>query len=83
MLIKVKDTKGKIIDINVKPTDTILNIKEAVREIEGYLLGRQILVSYRQILTDSSTVDDYLLTEGSVIHLVLRCGCVRCRSGYL
>ena len=35
MLIKVQTLTAKNIEINVKPTDTILNIKEAVQKIEG------------------------------------------------
>ena len=41
MLIKVLANTGKIININVNPTDTILNIKEALKEIEGIPLDQQ------------------------------------------
>ena len=41
MLIKVLANTGKIININVNPTDTILNIKEALEEIEGIPLDQQ------------------------------------------
>ena len=76
MLIKVQTRTGKNIDINVKPTDTILNIKEFLEEIEGFHLDQQRFVAYGQILTDWFTVEECFLTEGCVIHLV-----VCCRSG--
>ena len=69
MLIKVLANTGKIIDINVKPTDTILNIKEPVEEIEGIPPDQQIFVVYGRELTDCFTVEDCFLTEGSVIAL--------------
>ena len=58
MLIKVQTWTGKIIDINVKPTDTILNIKEAVQKIEGYPIARQRIISHphHKILTDCFSV---------------------------
>ena len=75
MLIKVQTLTGKNIDINVRPTDTILSIKETVEEIEGIHPAQLRFGVYGTQLTDCFTVEDCLLTEGSVIHLVLHCRC--------
>ena len=84
MLIKVRTPTGKIVDINVKPTDTILNIKEAVQEIEVHHISRQRLVSHqKRVLTDCLTVEGCKLTEGSVIYFIRRWGCSRCSSGHV
>ena len=77
MLIKVQTLTGKNIDIeNVKPTDTIHNIKEAVERIEGisadqqdfvkYGIDQQKFVSYVSVLADCQIVEECCLSDGSV-----------------
>ena len=73
MLIKVQTLTGKNIDIeNVKPTDTIRSIKEAVERIEGisadqqdfvkYGIDQQKFDSYVSVLADCQIVEECCLT---------------------
>ena len=88
MLIKVQTLTGENIDIeNVKPTDTIRSIKEAVERIEGISADYQKFVAHGQELTDCQIAEECCLTDGIVICLVLKprschtCGescCGRC-----
>ena len=73
MLIKVQTLTGENIDIeNVKPTDTIRTIKEAVERIEGPPPDQQIFVAHGQELTDCQTAEECCLTDGIIIQLVIR-----------
>ena len=71
MLIMVQTLTGKGVEINIQPTDTVLRIKELFEEKEGIPPPQQRFVMRGRILEDCETVNECLLSEGSVIHLVL------------
>eukprot|EP00795_Rhopilema_esculentum_P001488 gene1488-15923_t len=63
MLIKVKTLTGKEIEIDIEPNDKVERIKERVEEKEGIPPAQQ--------RNDEKTAQDYKVTGGSVLHLVL------------
>merc|ERR1712226_1542549 len=71
MLIKVKTLTGKEIEIDIEPTDLIVRIKERVEEKEGIPPMQQRLIFSGKQMTDEKTAQDYKVTGGSVLHLVL------------
>ena len=62
---------------NFEPTDTILQIKQALQEKEGIEIPMIRLIFGGKQLVDESKISDYNLEAGSTIHMVLqlRGGC--------
>ena len=62
---------------NFEPTDTILQIKQALQEKEGIEIPMIRLIFGGKQLVDESKISDYKLEAGSTIHMVLqlRGGC--------
>ncbi|CAF0884493.1 unnamed protein product [Didymodactylos carnosus] len=71
MLIKVKTLTGKEIEVDVEPQDKIERIKERVEEKEGIPPPQQRLIFSGKQMNDEKTVQDYAVTAGCVLHLVL------------
>ena len=71
MLIKVKTLIGKEIEIDIEPTDKVERIKEQVEEKEGIPPPQQRLIFAGKQRNDEKTAQDYKVTGGSVLHLVL------------
>ena len=71
MLIKVKTLNGKEIELDIEPNDKVKRIKECVEEREGIPLPQQRLIFGGKQMNDEQTAQDYKVTEGSVLHLVL------------
>ncbi|KAI9598413.1 neddylin [Syncephalis fuscata] len=71
MLIKVKTLTGKEIEIDVETSDKITRVKERVEEKEGIPPIQQRLIYGGKQMSDEKTLDDYKITGGSVLHLVL------------
>ncbi|CAN6288909.1 unnamed protein product [Urochloa humidicola] len=69
--IKVKTLSGRVIDVDVEPTDLVGRIKERVEEQVGIPTEQQRLVFGGKLLADGKTVRESNVTAGSVIHLVL------------
>ncbi|GKE78922.1 hypothetical protein Tco_1545042 [Tanacetum coccineum] len=74
MPILVKSLTGKITVVEVKGSDTIMEVKDKIREVEYIPPCEQWLIFGRILLDDSRTVADYLLQYESVVHLMLRPG---------
>merc|ERR1711976_345323 len=71
MLIKVKTLTGKEIEIDIEPADKVERIKERVEEKEGIPPPQQRLIFSGKQMNDDKTAQDYKVTGGSVLHLVL------------
>jgi ubiquitin C len=72
MRIDVKTLTGKIITVNVDPSDYVENVRAKIFDIEGISPDRQRLIFAGQELEDGYTLSKYKIREGSTIHLVLR-----------
>ena len=59
MQIFVKTLMGKTITLEVKPSDSIENVKAKIQDQEGILAGRIKLVFAGKILEAGRTLSDY------------------------
>ena len=57
---------------NFEPTDTILQIKQALQEKEGIEIPMIRLIFGGKQLADEQKISDYNLEAGSTIHMVLQ-----------
>jgi len=71
MQIKVKNLAGRVVDIDIEPTDTIERIKERVEQKEGIPPPQQRLIFGGKAMADEKTAADYNITAGNTLHLVL------------
>jgi len=71
MQIKVKNLAGRVLEIDIDPTDTIEKIKERVEEKEGIPPQQQRLIFGGKAMSDEKTVADYNIAAGNTLHLVL------------
>ncbi|KAJ0793677.1 putative Ubiquitin-like domain-containing protein [Helianthus annuus] len=72
MRIFIKTLDGKTITLEVKPFDTIQNVKSAIYNIEGIPHCQQRLIYGKKQLEDSHTLADYNVHRESTVHLVVR-----------
>lgn len=72
MQIVVKLLTGESCTLNVEPSDLILNVKNKIREKEGFSCMQQRLVFASVPLEDSRTLSDYNIENESLLYLVLR-----------
>ena len=70
MQIFIKTLNGNSIIINVNSTDTIISIKNKIREKEGVPIEIQRL-TYNKNLINEKTLSDYNIQNGSNILLLL------------
>ena len=71
MLIKIKTLTGRILEVNMEDTDTVLRLKERVEEREGIPPIQQRMVFKGKALADESTLKDCNIAPGEVVHLVM------------
>ena len=72
ILIFVKTLTGKILALNVEPSDTIKNVKLKIQGKLSIPSSQQYLIFRRQELKDHQTLDEYKVTEKSSVHLRLQ-----------
>ncbi|KAM0053250.1 putative Ubiquitin-like domain-containing protein [Helianthus debilis subsp. tardiflorus] len=72
MPIFIKTLIGKIITVEVKPSETINNIKAKIEYEVNIPCDEQELIFNEMVLPNSGTLADYHIPEESTFHLVLR-----------
>ena len=74
MQIFFKTSTGKKIILDVEPSETIMEIKEKIKDEEDVYLENQNFFFARKQLEDDKTLEDYNIKKDSIIHLVTRTG---------
>lgn len=72
MQIVIKTLTGKKQPMNFEPDNTVLQVKQALQEKEGINVDQIRLIYGGKQLADTSSLQDYNLRAGDVIHMVLQ-----------
>lgn len=71
MLINVKLLNGRILPLEMEPTDKIIDIKAKLEETEGITPQQQRLVFGGRQLQDEKTLQELNIQAGTQINLLL------------
>ena len=69
MWLYIKTSTGKTITIQVKPSETIANIKVQIQDREKIPPDKQRLTFENNLLDDNSTLSDYNLPKKATLQL--------------
>ena len=69
MWLYIKTSTGKTITIQVKPSETISNIKAIIQDKESIPPDKQHLTFENNLLDDNSTLSDYNLPKKATLQL--------------
>ena len=72
MQIFIKTLTGRKQDFSFEPTDTVLRVKECLREKEGIDVEQIRLIYQGRQLADDKKLTDFRIEAGSVVHMVLQ-----------
>lgn len=74
MKINVKTLKGTHFEIQVKPQDTVADVKKKIETVQGsavYPAAQQMLIHQGKVLKDATTLEDNKVAENSFIVIML------------
>ncbi|KAJ0958301.1 putative Ubiquitin domain-containing protein [Helianthus annuus] len=71
MHIIIKMHTGKTVNLDVKPSETVHNVKSKIQDKEGFPPYQQNLIWSGKKLEDSATLADYHIPEKSTFHVVI------------
>mmetsp|Transcript_16562 Transcript_16562/g.22990 ORF Transcript_16562/g.22990 Transcript_16562/m.22990 type:complete len:85 (-) Transcript_16562:310-564(-) len=72
--VAITTLTGKATTIKVTPTTTVLQLKEEYRNLEGMPAQQQRLLCNNRALEDERTLQDYEITNGTKIYVVVKVG---------
>lgn len=72
MQIFIKTLTGKSISLNINDRTLVSEVKKMIQDEEGIRTEEQRLIFCGKQLEDDQTMVNYNVSEGSIVHLVLR-----------
>lgn len=71
MLLKVLTLAGEEREIEVEPSDKVVQLKEKLEERDGIPVAQQRLIFQGKQLNDEKTIASYKLQNGTMVHMVV------------
>jgi hypothetical protein len=70
--IRAKTITGMILSISIRPTDTVLKLKQQIFILEGVFLDQQRIIYNGKQLEEEQTIQFYNIQPNDNVHLILR-----------